>query len=264
VALRSPLMNVMTAAARKAARGLLRDFGEVEQLQVSMKGTSDFVSTADLRTEKILRQELKKARPNFGFLLEEGGEIDADKSERWIIDPLDGTTNFIHGIPHFAISVALQRDAEIVAGIIYHPLTDEMFASEKGAGTFVNERRLRVSARRKLDDAVVATGIPHRGRGDHKAFMRQLDAVMAEVSGVRRFGAASLDLAYVAAGRCDGFWESGLQTWDVAAGVLMVKEAGGYVSEIDGGQNFLTSGSILAANDHLHGPLGDVLRRAGR
>ncbi len=258
--LRSPLINVMTAAVRKAARGLVRDFGEVEQLQVSLKGTSDFVSSADLRTEKILRQELKKARPDFGFLLEEGGEIDAERSQRWIIDPLDGTTNFLHGIPHFAVSVALQRDGEIVAGIIYHPLTDEMFAAEKGAGAYVNERRLRVSARRKLEDAVIATGIPHRGRGDHPLFLKQLQAVMGAVAGIRRFGAASLDLAYVAAGRCDGFWETGLSPWDIAAGALMIKEAGGYVSDLEAGHNFLESGNVLAANDHLHLPLGGLLR----
>lgn len=262
MSLRSPLINVMTAAARKAARGLVRDFGEVEHLQVSMKGTSDFVSSADLKAEKVLRNELRKARPDFGFLLEEGGEIDAGKPQRWIIDPLDGTTNFIHGIPHFAISIAVERDGEVIAGVVYNPLTDEMFATEKGGGTFLNERRLRVSARRKLEDAVLATGIPHRGRGDHPNYLKQLQAVMAATAGVRRFGAASLDLAFVSAGRCDGFWETGLAPWDIAAGVLMVREAGGYVSEIAGGHNYMVSGDILAANDHLHLPLGSLLRNA--
>lgn len=259
MALRSPTINVMTAAVRKAARGLIRDFGEVEQLQVSLKGTSDFVSSADLRTEKILRQELRKARPDFGFLLEEGGEVDMDRSQRWIIDPLDGTTNFLHGIPHFAISVGLQRDGELIAAVIYQPLTDEMFAAEKGAGAFVNEHRLRVSARRKLEDAVIATGIPHRGRGDHALFMKQLQAVMAATAGIRRFGAAALDLAYVAAGRCDGFWEMDLKPWDMAAGALLVKESGGYVSDFSGGQNFLDGGDIIAANDHLHQPLARLV-----
>ncbi len=263
MALRSPNINVMVAAARKAARGLVRDFGEVEQLQVSMKGTSDFVSSADLRTEKILRQELKKARPDFGFLLEEGGEIDAGKSQRWIIDPLDGTTNFLHGIPHFAISIGLEREGELIAGVIYQPLTDEMFAAEKGAGAFVNEHRLRVSARRKLEDAVLTTGIPHLGRGDHKLFLKQLGAAMGAVAGLRRFGAACLDLAYVAAGRCEGFWEMGLKPWDMAAGALMVKEAGGYVTDFAGRQSFLETGDIIAANAHLHQPLSRLLGDAG-
>lgn len=263
MALRSPNINVMVAAARKAARGLVRDFGEVEQLQVSMKGTSDFVSSADLRTEKILRQELKKARPDFGFLLEEGGEIDSSRSQRWIIDPLDGTTNFLHGIPHFAISIGLEREGELIAGVIYQPLTDEIFAAEKGAGAFVNEHRLRVSARRKLEDAVLTTGIPHRGRGDHALFVKQLSAAMGAVAGLRRFGAACLDLAYVAAGRCEGFWEMGLKPWDMAAGALLVKEAGGYVSDFTGGQAFLETGDIIAANTHLHDQLSRLLTQAG-
>jgi myo-inositol-1(or 4)-monophosphatase len=252
----------MIGAARKAARGLVRDFGEVEHLQVSMKGPSDFVSSADLKAEKVLRAELRKARPDFGFLLEEGGEIDTDKPQRWIIDPLDGTTNFLHGIPQFAISIAAEREGEVFAGVVYQPLTDEMFATEKGGGTFINERRLRVSARRKLEDAVIATGIPHRGRGDHPAFLKQLQAVMAQTAGVRRFGAAALDLAFVAAGRYDGFWETGLKPWDIGAGALMVREAGGYVSETTGGHNYMASGDILAANDHLHLPLGGLLRNA--
>lgn len=261
--IRSANINVMTAAARKAARGLVRDFGEVEQLQVSLKGTSNFVSSADLKAEKILRAELSKARPGYGFLLEEGGEVaGTDRGNRWIIDPLDGTTNFLHGIPHFAISIALERDGEIIAGVVYQPLTDEVYHAEKGAGAYVNERRLRVSARRKLEDAVIATGIPHRGRGDHPTFVRQLTAVMAATAGVRRFGAAALDLAYVAAGRCDAFWETALAPWDIAAGLLLVREAGGYLSEIGGGHNMMQSGEVLAANDHLHLPLGTLLRSA--
>lgn len=263
MALRSPILNVITAAARKAARGLVRDFGEVEQLQVSMKGTSDFVSSADLRAENMLRAELKRARPGFGFLLEEGGEVGGvDKSHRWIIDPLDGTTNFLHGIPYFAMSIALEREGEIIAGVVFQPLTDEMYMAEKGGGAWCNDRRLRVSARRRLEDSVVATGIPHRGRGDHPRFMRQLQAVMAATSGVRRFGAASLDLAFVAAGRCDGFWEEALSPWDIAAGSLLVREAGGYVGDLGGGADFLTTGNILAANDQLYQPLGNLLREA--
>lgn len=258
--IRSPNINVMTAAARKAARNLIRDFGEVEHLQVSMKGPSDFVSSADLRTEKTLRAELKKARPDFGFLLEEGGEVAGDdKSHRWIIDPVDGTTNLLHGIPHFAMSIALQRDGEIIAGVVYEPLLDEMFVAEKGNGCFVNERRLRVAARRKLEDAVFATGIPHRGRPHHGPFLKQLEAMMGVCSGIRRMGSAALDLAYVAAGRYDGYWETGLKPWDIAAGLLMVKEAGGQVSEIDGGPNMLESGSIMAANLHLHPQMAKIL-----
>ncbi len=261
---KSPLMNVMIGAARKAARGLLRDFGEVEQLQVSKKGPADFVSAADLRVEKVLRTELKKARPDYGFLLEEGGEIEGnDKSVTWVIDPLDGTTNFLHGIPHFAISIGLVREGEPWAGVIYNPLTDELFWAEKNCGCFVNDRRLRVSARRKLDESVIATGIPHIGRPEHARFQRQLKLAMENTAGIRRFGAASLDLAFVAAGRFDGFWEMGLSPWDIAAGIIMVREAGGYVSDIDGGHEMLKSGNIVAANDHLHLPLGSMLKTAG-
>lgn len=261
---RSATINVMTAAARKAARGLLRDFGEVEQLQVSKKGPGDFVSAADHRVEKVLRQELKKARPDYGFLLEESGAIEGtDRHNRWVIDPLDGTTNFLHSIPHFAISIGLVRDGEPIAGVVYQPLTDEMFWAEKGSGCFVNERRLRVSARRKMDEAVIATGIPHQGRPEHGRFLKQLTAVMEASAGVRRFGSAALDLAYVAAGRYEGFWEIGLKPWDIAAGVILVREAGGYVSELDGGHDMLQTGNVLAANDHLHLPLGSLLRAAG-
>jgi len=259
----SALINVMTGAARKAARGLLRDFGEVEQLQVSKKGPGDFVSAADHRVEKVLVQELKKARPDYGFMLEEGGIIEgADPTVQWVIDPLDGTTNFLHSIPHFAISIGLVKDGEPWAGVIYQPLTDEMFWAEKGKGCFVNERRLRVSARRKMDESVFTTGIPHQGRPEHARFLRQLKLVMENSAGVRRFGAASLDMAYVAAGRCEGFWEIGLKPWDIAAGIIMVREAGGYVSDLDGSGNMLSSGNVLAANDQLHVPLGTLLRTA--
>src|SRR5579883_569110 len=232
MALRSALWTVMTGAAQKAARALKRDFGEIEQLQVSRKGPSDFVSAADLRAEKTLRQELSKARPKFGFLLEEAGEIKGeDPRHRWIVDPIDGTTNFLHGIPHFAISIALEHDGEIVAGLVFNPVVDEMYVAEKGKGAFLNDRRLRVSARTDIHDAVMATGIPHRGRGLHGPYLAALGRVMAEVAGIRRAGTASLDLAYVAAGRCDGYWEWGLKPWDVAAGILLVKEAGGFVTE---------------------------------
>lgn len=260
---RSALLNVMMGAIRKAGRGLVRDFGEVEKLQVSMKGTSDFVTSADIKTEKTLRQELKKGRPTFGFLMEEGGEIAGeDKSHRWIIDPIDGTTNFIHGIPHFCISVGLERDGEIIAGVIYDPISDSMFHAEKGAGAYLNEWRLRVSARRTLEDAVIATGIPHRGRPGHEPFLKELTAVMDNCAGVRRFGSAALDLAYVAAGRYEAYFERAIQPWDMAAGIVMVKEAGGYVSGFDGKTDMLSTGDVVAANDQLHSKLLTLLRKA--
>ena len=265
MALRSPILNVMSNAALKAARGLLRDFGEVEQLQVSVKGPGDFVSTADLKAERTLKNELARARPGYGLLFEEGGaEAGSDPRHRWIVDPLDGTTNFLHGIPHFAISIALERDGEIVAGLVYDPVRDEMYSAEKGLGAYVNDRRLRVSARRRLAEAVIGTGMPLGVRGDRATYLATLTAVMGATGGVRRLGAAALDLAYVAAGRFEGFWEFGLAPWDVAAGLLLVREAGGYVSDLSGGQTMMTSGDVLAANDHLHLPLAALIREALR
>jgi len=252
MALRSPLMNVMVKAAEKAAKTLKRDFGEVEHLQVSRKGPSDFVSAADVKTEKTLVEELSKARPGFGFMNEEGGIIEgSDGEHRWIIDPIDGTTNFIHSIPHFAMSIALQRGTEIIAGLIYNPVTDDWFLAEKGTGAFHNSRRLRVSARRNLDDCIIGTGIPFKGLPNHDEYLRQAGRVMAATAGLRRFGAASLDLAYVAAGRFDGFWESGLKPWDIAAGILLVQEAGGFVSDLNGPGNPLDTGNILATNAEI-------------
>jgi myo-inositol-1(or 4)-monophosphatase len=262
---RSATINVMTGAALKAGRSLIRDFGEVEQLQVSVKGPGDFVSTADLKSEKMLRAELGKARPGYGFLMEESGaEAGSDRHHRWLVDPLDGTTNFLHGIPHFAISIGLERDGELIAGVIYEPVRDEMFWAEKGAGAFHNDRRLRVSARRHLGEALIGTGIPFIGRGDHDRYLETLTSVMAATSGVRRMGVASLDLAYVAAGRFDGFWEFALKPWDIAAGLLIVREAGGYVSDFAGGQGMMASGDVIAANDHLHPALLALLRKALR
>jgi myo-inositol-1(or 4)-monophosphatase len=265
VARTSPLINVMSSAARKAARGLVRDFGEVEQLQVSVKGPGDFVSTADLRAERTLKTELSRARPGYGLLFEEGGETEGtDPHHRWVVDPLDGTTNFLHGIPHFAISIGLERDGEIVAGVIYEPTRDEMFWAEKGTGAYLNDRRLRVSGRRQLAESVIGTGLPFGGRGDHPKYLATLERVMAATSGVRRLGAAALDLAYVAAGRFDGFWEFGLFPWDIAAGLLLVREAGGFVSDLAGGQAMMTSGNVLAANSHLHLPLAALIRGPAR
>ncbi len=265
MAVRSPIINVMASAALKAARALKRDFGEVEQLQVSVKGTGDFVSTADLHAERTLKSELMRARPGYGILLEEGGATEgSDPHHRWIVDPLDGTTNFLHGIPHFAISIALERDGEIVAGIVYEPTRDEMFWAEKGIGAYLNDRRIRVSARRHLAEALIGTGIPFREHGDHPSYVATLSRVMAATSGVRRLGAAALDLAYVAAGRYDGFWEFELRPWDIAAGLLLVREAGGFVSDLAGGQTMMTSGDVLAANRHLHLPLAALIREAMR
>jgi myo-inositol-1(or 4)-monophosphatase len=261
MAIRSPVINVMANAALKAARGLNRDFGEVEQLQVSVKGPSDFVSAADLRAERTLKAELQRARPGYNLLFEEGGAVEgSDPHHRWIVDPLDGTTNFLHGVPHFSISIALERDAEIIAGIVYDPTRDEMYWAEKGAGAYLNDRRLRVSARRQLGEALIATGFPFRGRPKHPAYNATLARVMEATSGVRRFGSAALDLAYVAAGRFDGYWEFALAPWDLAAGLLLVREAGGFVSDLAGGQGMMTSGDVLAANGHLHLPLAALIK----
>ena len=263
MAARSPLVNVMVNAAYKAAKGLIRDFGEVEQLQVSKKGPADFVSQADLRSEQILKRELTKARPDYGLLMEEGGGAPGkDTANRWVVDPLDGTLNFLHGIPQFAISIGVEREGEPYAGVIYNPITDELYWAEKGQGAHLNERRLRVSARRKMEEALIGTGTPFLGHGDHPRFVRQAQAVMGKTAGIRRMGAAALDLAYVASGRLDGFWEEPLNPWDICAGIVLVREAGGYVTEIGGGNAMMTSGSVLAANDQLHRPLGDILRSA--
>lgn len=265
MARRSPLINVMVSAVMKASRDLRRDFGEVEQLQVSRKGPADFVTMADRRVEKLLYDELSHARPDFGFLMEERGEVKGEREDvRFIIDPLDGTTNFIHGVPHFAITVAVEERGEITAGVIYAPITDELFWAEKGQGAYMNDTRLRVSGRRKVDDALLATGIPFRGRDGHAEFIAEMQEIAPQVAGIRRFGAATLDLAYVAAGRYDGFWEAGLKAWDIAAGVLLVREAGGYVTDFKGSQNILKTGDVIAANDHLHAPLDRMVKRARR
>jgi myo-inositol-1(or 4)-monophosphatase len=254
----------MIRAADKAARGLKRDFGEVENLQVSRKGPADFVSTADLKAERVLREELRRARPDYGLLMEESGaRPGADGVERrWIVDPLDGTTNFLHGLAHFAISIALEEAGELLAAVVYDPIKNDLFTAEKGTGAYLNDRRMRVSSRSRLDNALIATGIPFKGRDGHAEFQAELSAVMAETAGVRRWGTASLDLAYVAAGRYDGFWERGLQSWDIAAGVLLVREAGGYVSSINGKALNLDGGDILTSNDSLHAQLVKLLGRA--
>jgi myo-inositol-1(or 4)-monophosphatase len=263
--LHSALLNVMIKAARKAGRGLKRDFGEIENLQVSMKGPANFVSAADRRAEETLHQELEQARPGYGFLGEEGGRREgSDKTHIWLVDPLDGTTNFLHGIPQFAISIALQREGTIVAGLIYNPASDEMFAAERGKGAFLNDKRLRVAARQRLNEAVIACALPHHGRGDLELFRRELVAVQGKVAGLRRFGSAALDLAWVAAGRLDGYWERDLSPWDMAAGLLLVREAGGFVSDADSGNAMLSKGHIVAGNETMHRELLRLLKAAGR
>jgi myo-inositol-1(or 4)-monophosphatase len=249
----SPILNVMIATAEKAGRALRRDFGEIENLQVSRKGPGDFVTNADLRAEKIIFEELQEARPGYGFLLEEAGEIEGtDKSHRWIIDPLDGTTNFMHGIPHFAISIALERDGKLTAGVVYNPVTDELFHAERGQGAFYQHGRLRVAGRSALSDAVLACGAPHGERAGRPEFIAEMQTLLPKVAGIRRFGAASLDLAFVAAGRFDGFWERGLAPWDMAAGIMLVREAGGMVSDASNRNRFMETGTVVAGNEAIH------------
>jgi myo-inositol-1(or 4)-monophosphatase len=261
----SPALNVMTTAARKAGRGLIRDFGEIEHLQVSLKGPADFVSTADERTERILIHELSKARPGYRFLVEETGVIEGpDKTHRFIIDPLDGTTNFLHGLPHFAISLALEREGQLVSAVVYNPVTDEMFTAEKSHGAYLNDKRLRVATRSSLKESLIATGMPFHGREGHERFLEELAPIMAATSGVRRFGSAALDLAWVAAGRFDAFWERGLAPWDLAAGILLVREAGGMVSDLSGREGALKTGDILVANEKLHPQLVKLFRASHR
>jgi myo-inositol-1(or 4)-monophosphatase len=264
--IRPPIINVMEGAAMKAARSLARDFGEVENLQVSKKGPADFVSEADRRAEEILKRELQKARPGFALLMEESGATPGDGGDdRWIVDPLDGTTNFLHGIPHFAISIAHEHRGEIVAGLIYEPLHDEAYWAEKGAGAYLNNRRIRVSGRRDMGNAILATGIPFGNRPGKRETLACIEPVMDRTAGLRRLGAASLDMAYVAAGRFEAFWEFGLSPWDIAAGIIIVREAGGFVSRIDGRtEGLLEADSILVANAELHQPVGDMLRKAVR
>ncbi|MEM5582977.1 MULTISPECIES: inositol monophosphatase family protein [unclassified Roseibium] len=260
---RTAILNVMVQAAIKAGRSLVRDFGEVENLQVSRKGPGDFVSAADRRAEEIVSAELTRARPTFGLVMEESGEVKGtDGQHRWHIDPLDGTTNFLHGIPIFSTSIALERSGEIVAGVIFNPVMDELYTAERGRGAFLNDRRLRVAGRANLPDMVFATGLPFIGQGDHGRSLRELRYIMPEVAGIRRAGAASLDLAWTASGRFDGYWERNLNSWDIAAGLLMVREAGGYVSDLQGRAKMLESGDVVAGNEDAHKHLLRLLKKA--
>lgn len=254
-------MNVMTGAALKAGKSLSRDFGEVQNLQVSVKGPGDYVTLADKRSEEILINELRRARPDYSLLAEETGAIEgADTQHRWIVDPLDGTTNFLHGIPMFAISIALERQGQIVAGLVYNPAMDELYTAERGSGAFLNDRRLRVAGRTALTDCVIGTGVPHLGRGHHGNYLVELRNIMGEAAGLRSHSSSALDLAWVAAGRFDGYWETGLKHWDVAAGIVLIREAGGFITDRAGKQDRLEGESIVAGNELIHRALMKQLK----
>lgn len=260
---RPALINVMAKACEKAGKSLSRDFGEIEQLQISRKGPADFVSTADLKAQKILRAELSRARPKFGFLTEEedGQDDKSDANERWIIDPLDGTTNFLHGVPHFAISVAVERNGEIISGMIYNPVTNEMFWAEKNAGAFCTDTRIRASTRKNLSECLVATGLPWKGSDkNEKQVMKEVSTILPKTAGIRRAGAASLDLAYVASGRLDAYWESGLGVWDVAAGYIIAKEAGAFIAPLKIGQHPVNNAALIATNPEIHNEVVKIIR----
>lgn len=260
----TPIMNIMMRACEKAARSLLRDFNEVENLQVSRKGPGDFVSAADKRSEEIIYEELRKARPDYSFLMEESGAVKGNDSEyRWIIDPLDGTTNFLHGIPHWAISIGLEYKGEMIAGLIHDPVKDDLFHAEKGKGAFSKRRRLRVSNRNTAEASLITTGAPRRAADKREKFIAEYHAMQEAGFSLRRFGAAALDLAYVAAGKCDGFWERDLSAWDVAAGIILVKESGGFISDIDDiRHNPVNTGNILATNEQLSNDIARILKKA--
>jgi myo-inositol-1(or 4)-monophosphatase len=256
-------LNVMMKTARKVGRALLKDFTEVEQLQVSAKGPGDFVSRADKRAEETIRNELMAARPSYGFLGEEGTVIEGeDPTRRWIVDPLDGTTNFLHGLPHWAVSIGLEHKGQIVAGVIYDPVKDEMFYAEKGEGAWLNESRLRVSARHKMIESIFATGLPFGGRADLPETLKDLARLLPACAGVRRFGSAALDLAYVAAGRYDGFWERRLNAWDMAAGLVIVREAGGFVEPLREGGDILADGEVICGNEAIFPAFAKTIRGA--
>ena len=248
----SPLLNIMQKAAKKASRGLRRDFNELENLQVKTKGPANFVTASDIRTQKIIYEELSYAKPDWSFIMEESKPIENQNTKsRFIIDPIDGTTNFMHGNPNFAISIAAEIDNRLEAAIIYSPITDEMFTAERGKGSFLNDKRIRVATRKKLSESILITGIPHLGRGNKELFIKEMNKIIPEVAGIRRSGSAALDLAWIAAGRYDIFWERGLSVWDIAAGILLVREAGGFAKGIDGSDQDLWNGNIISGNDDI-------------
>jgi len=259
--LSSANINVMVNACRKAAKVLIRDFGEIEKLQISIKGPGDFVTASDIKVEKILIEELEKARPRYSILSEEVGEINKDKEFKWIIDPIDGTANFLHGIPHFCISIGLEKNEEIVCGIIYDPIKDEMFIAEKGNGAYLNNQRMRVSARIKLEDCIIFTGGLKHGSNNAEIAIEEYRKFSSKVLiPIRKMGSASLDMAYVAAGRCDGFWQRNLNYWDIAAGIILVKEAGGFITDFSGNDKYIKNKTILAANSKINEAMIDVLK----
>ena len=248
----SPLLNIMQKAAKKASKGLRRDFNELENLQVKTKGPANFVTASDIRTQKIIYEELSYAKPDWSFIMEESKPIENQNTKaRFIIDTIDGTTNFMHGNPNFAISIAAEIDNRLEAAIIYSPITDEMFTAERGKGSFLNDKRIRVATRKKLSESILITGIPHLGRGNKELFIKEMDKIIPEVAGIRRSGSAALDLAWIAAGRYDIFWERGLSVWDIAAGILLVREAGGFAKGIDGSDLDLWNGNIISGNDDI-------------
>ena len=248
----SPLINIMQKAAKKASRGLRRDFNELENLQVKTKGPANFVTASDIRTQKIIYDELSYAKPDWSFVMEESKPIENKNTKaRFIVDPIDGTTNFMHGNPNFAISIAAEINDRLEAAIVYSPITDEMFTAERGKGSFLNDKRIRVATRKKLSESILITGIPHLGRGNKELFIKEMDTIIPEVAGIRRSGSAALDLAWIAAGRYDIFWERGLSIWDIAAGVLLVREAGGFAKGIDGSDQDLWNGNIISGNDDI-------------
>ena len=251
----------MVKACRKASKTLIRDFGEIENLQVSLKGPGDFVTNCDKKVEKILIDELLKARPSYSILSEEIGEINNDDSFKWIIDPIDGTSNFLHGIPHFAISIGLEHNKEIVCGIIYDPIKDEMFTAEKGNGSYLNNQRMRVSSRSKLENCIIFTGGPKRNSKDRDLALKEYNKFSLKVLvPIRKFGSAALDMAYIAAGRCDGFWQRNLNYWDIAAGIILIKEAGGFVTDFNGNDTYIENKTILATNSRINKEMIEVLK----
>jgi len=259
--LSSANINVMVKACRKAAKTLIRDFGEIENLQVSIKGPGDFVTASDKKVEKILIDELQKARPNYSILSEEIGKINNDESFKWIIDPIDGTANFLHGIPHFAISIGLEHDGEIICGIIYDPIKDEMFVAEKGNGSYLNNQRIRVSSRSKLENCIIFTGGPKIGVKNRELFLKEYNNVSSKVlTPIRKLGSASLDMAYVAAGRCDGFWQRDLKYWDIAAGIILVRESGGFVTDFKGEKGYMQNKTILVTNSKINNEMIEILK----
>jgi len=258
--LNTALYNVIIGAVQNTLRPLGRDFRELEKLQINKKGVADFVTSADIRTERMLIEFLKEARPKFGFITEETGVIEGkDKDHIWIIDPIDGTTNFMHGIPHFAIAIALQYKGEIIAALTFNPITGEEFYAEKGKGAYLNGYRIRVSSRREMESALFATGLPFKGCEGLDQALSETKAFLNETAGVRRFGSAALDLAYVACGRYEGYWERNLKMWDIAGGMLLVNEAGGALSSLIKGENPLENGHVIASNKELHNDMEKIL-----